>query len=128
MAQFSSLGAFFGGYVAHVYAQQVTDTTVANWCPEWWEHPPAVVGLTLMHRTYEIAIQNGSEAVSRWKIVHADAHMRCLLSPLGTFRYCSQSWGHKSLIPPLPCNWASAPAWVMTASAAIHTPVDHATG
>jgi len=111
--RYSSPGEFVGKYLSHIYAQQVTDTTTALWCPEWWEHPQAVLRLGLLHRTYETAILRGSEALSLWQLVHADPHMRQLFSPTGPFRYCSARHGHKPLITPLPCYWAAAPDWVM---------------
>lgn len=112
--QFPSPGHFAHDYLFRLFERQVTDTTDAVWCPEWWNHPEAVQRVWLLWLTYETAAAAGSEALSRWMLTHAHQHMQQLWSPTGPFRYCSARHGHKPLLGPLPCSWPAAPAELFT--------------
>jgi hypothetical protein len=94
--------AFVEEYLAQLYQRQVTDTTDAVWCPEWWQHTEAVARLDALWRAWEYFRQNTSTGISDWFLDHADRHMKRLLAPNGPFKYCSPRHGHRTLLTPLP--------------------------
>jgi len=101
---YKNVEAFFNNYLRYVYQRQVTDTTDAAWCPEWWEHTEAVIRLDALWRAWEYYRQNPRTGLSEWFVDHADQHMAKLLDPSGPFKYCSARHGHRKLLAPLPLH------------------------
>ncbi|MFF3571192.1 DUF4913 domain-containing protein [Nocardia jiangxiensis] len=99
---YSHVAAFVDQYLRYVYQRQVTDTTDAVWCPEWWRHSEAVARLDALWRAWENLRQDPSRGLSIWFLDHADKHMAKLLDPNGPFKYCSARHGHRQLLAPLP--------------------------
>ncbi|MQY21919.1 DUF4913 domain-containing protein [Nocardia macrotermitis] len=94
--------AFVNQYLRYVYQRQVTDTTDAVWCPEWWKHSEAVIRLDALWRAWENLRRDPGKGLSLWFLDHADKHMAKLLDPNGPFKYCSARHGHRDLLTALP--------------------------
>lgn len=105
---YADVVAFVDQYLRYVYRRQVTDTTDAVWCPEWWRHPEAVIRLEAMWRAWEHYRLDAGKGLSVWFVDHADQHMAKLLDPVGTFKYCSSRHGHRELLSPLPLRTPQA--------------------
>ncbi|MBY8859535.1 DUF4913 domain-containing protein [Nocardia sp. CA2R105] len=99
---YPNVAAFVDQYLRYVYQRQVTDTTDAVWCPEWWKHTEATIRLEALWRAWENLRQDPSRGLSIWFLDHADKHMAKLLDPNGPFKYCSARHGHRQLLAPLP--------------------------
>lgn len=99
---FKNVVAFVDEYLRKVYQRQVTDTTDAVWCPEWWDHTEALIRLDVLWRAWEHFRLNPRTGLSQWFVDHADPHMSKLLDPAGPFKYCSARHGHRKLLSPLP--------------------------
>lgn len=105
---YPNVAAFVEEYLRYIFQRQVTDTTDAVWCPEWWEHTEAVIRLDALWRAWEHYRTNEKTGLSTWFTVHADRHMKKLLDPSGPFKYCNPRHGHRKMLAPLPL--ASPPA------------------
>ncbi|WP_308163162.1 DUF4913 domain-containing protein [Nocardia alni] len=99
---FRNVAAFVDEYLRYIYQRQVTDTTDAVWCPEWWKHTEAVVRLDSLWRAWEHYRLRETTGLSIWFTDHADPHMTKLLDPSGPFKYCNARHGHRQLLAPLP--------------------------
>ncbi len=102
VTHYKNVVEFVDAYLRHVYQRQVSDTTDAVWCPEWWAHHEAVARLDAVWRAWEHFRLNRRTGLSEWFIDHADPHMGKLLDPAGPFKYCSARHGHRKLLAPLP--------------------------
>jgi hypothetical protein len=100
--QHKNVAAFVDDYLRYIYQRQVTDTTDAVWCPEWWEHIEAAIRLDALWRAWEHYRRNPRTGLSEWFVQHADRHMAKLLDPAGPFKYCNARHGHRRLLAPLP--------------------------
>jgi hypothetical protein len=98
---YPSVAEFVEGYLAQIYQRQVTDTTDAVWCPEWWKHTEAVARLDALWRAWEYFRHNPRTGLSLWFLDHADKHMAKLFDPAGPFKYCSVRNGHQGMLSPL---------------------------
>ncbi|MCX4091163.1 DUF4913 domain-containing protein [Nocardia sp. alder85J] len=98
---YPSVAAFVENYLIHIYQRQVTDTTDAVWCPEWWKHTEAVIRLETLWRAWEYFRRNPRTGLSNWFLDHADRHMAKLFDPSGPFKYCGVRNGHQELLSPL---------------------------
>jgi hypothetical protein len=116
---YPNVAAFVEQYLVNVYQRQVTDTTDAVWCPEWWKHTEAVARLEVVWRAWEHFRRNDRTGLSTWFLDHADKHMAKLLDPSGPFKYCSVRHGHREMLAPLPLT--SPPAG-MFAAPSVETP------
>lgn len=99
---YKNVAGFVDDYLRYIYQRQVTDTTDAVWCPEWWEHTEAVIRLDALWRAWEYFRRNTRTGLSEWFVDHCDPHMAKLLDPSGPFKYCSARHGHRKLLAPLP--------------------------
>jgi len=93
---------FVENYLSMVYLRQVTDTSDAAWCPQWWQHTEAVVRLDALWRAWEYGRQDPRQGLSKWFLKHADPQMKQLFNPRGPFKYCTVRAGHQSQVSPLP--------------------------
>lgn len=109
-----ALYGFVSGPLARLYTRQVSDTTVATWCPKWWYHLEAIERCDLLLRLRAAA----TDAVSRsdWWLLHADPHMQALMDPAGCFQYCSPRNGHKGYLAALPSAAPAAPPAALRAA------------
>lgn len=73
-----------------------TDVEVSSktWCPQWWNHPAAIVRLEALHRSFEHLRLDPTTGISAWLRDHADYHMGVLTDPNGPFKGCSTGKGH----------------------------------
>jgi hypothetical protein len=98
--RFASLPEFVD-WLAVRRPRQVTDTTAATWCPEWWRHPEVVERLELLWVLFELARIEGPEAAALWWVT-TDVTMTALHDPAGSLKFCNPRHGHKDLLAPLP--------------------------
>lgn len=84
---FPSLDRFVEDYLAVIYRRDIT-MAGTRWCPEWWKHGEAIARLEAMWRAWELLRLDPGEGGSNWWLMHADPHMRVLLSDLGPFKNC----------------------------------------
>lgn len=101
--QFRSVEAFVNDYLAQIARRRLNRAT-AVWCPNWWEHPEALIRLTALWRAFEILTQDPGLGMSTWWLHHADPHLRALMDPdQGPFAVCDPRDGHSSRpLGPLP--------------------------
>ncbi len=71
------------------------DGRTRTWCPQWWEHPEAVLRLETLWQTWESLRLQGGLGMSAWLRDHADYHLPMLLDPDATFRGCTAERGHR---------------------------------
>ncbi|MFK5691351.1 DUF4913 domain-containing protein [Ornithinimicrobium sp. LYQ92] len=71
-----------------------------TWCPQWWEHPEAIVRLEALWRSWEHLRLDAATGMSIWLRDHADHHMSVLLDEHGPFKGCGVERGHTTR--PLP--------------------------
>ncbi|WP_308166796.1 DUF4913 domain-containing protein [Nocardia albiluteola] len=121
---YKNVAAFVDNYLRYVYQRQVTDTTDAVWCPEWWEHTEAVIRLDALWRAWEHFRRNPRTGLSIWFVDHADPHMAKLLDPAGPFKYCSARHGHRKLLAPLPLRTPPSGMFAETSDTVYHSVVE----
>lgn len=72
----------------------MTHKPLMRWCDQWDHHPEAVVRLTALWQSWEVARANPSPLeMSRWILEHHDRHMEVLTSIEGPFTECGRQ-GH----------------------------------
>lgn len=99
---YSALPAFVADYLAPLYRRPLSKQQ-RPWCPQWWNHPEAVVRLEALWRAWEALRQEPRFGMSTWLLDHADRHMAVLLDPDGPFHGCSATGGHTvGRLEPLP--------------------------
>lgn len=116
---FSSLEEFVTEYLANLIRRRL-NRSVAVWCPEWWQHPEAVVRLSAMWRSFEHLRRDPALGMSTWWLHHVDPHMRMLMDPdYGPFVQCDAREGHSDRPPealpvkPVPEGLLSSPAFTV---------------
>lgn len=87
------------------YRRGVPETgETSTWCPQWWEHPEAVIRLSALWHGFEMSRLEAGDAFSSWLRDHLDHHMSVLLSARGPFEHCTIGDGHNTVraLKPLP--------------------------
>jgi len=101
---YANVAEFVGEKLAPTYRRHVNPGGGITWCPQWWKHAEAIGRLEALWRAWEFLRLEGATGMSVWWRDHADHHMSVLLSADGPFKGCSPDDGHKSKLPPLPCE------------------------
>lgn len=100
-------------WVEHVYAptyiRKITQTQ--RWCPSWWAHPEAIVRLTALWRTWEVARASEDDtAMADWVRAYLDAINPVLLAAdAGPFASCAPD--RHSEQAPMPLTSPPADYW-----------------
>lgn len=75
-----------------------------TWCPQWWDHPEALVRVDALWRAWEAARTAGGEGMSMWWITHFESHWAALTdSARGPFAACKDQT-HEGRLEPLACD------------------------
>ncbi|MCQ9165493.1 DUF4913 domain-containing protein [Arthrobacter sp. STN4] len=101
---YANVAEFVGDKLAPTYRRHINPGGGITWCPQWWKHAEAISRLEALWRAWEFLRLEGATGMSVWWRDHADHHMSVLLSADGPFKGCSPDDGHKSKLPPLPCE------------------------
>lgn len=98
---YPSLPGFVTEWLLQVYRRPIGQGR--TWCPEWWEHPEAIVRLEALWRSWEHLRLDPATGMSVWLRDHADHHMAALLDEQGAFKGCNTERGHTARpLGPLP--------------------------
>ena len=81
------MAGFVEVYLSRIYARE-TSGEGQRWCSEWWKHGEAIACLEALWRSWGVARLDPGDGASNWWLVHADPHMRVLLSEDGPFWFC----------------------------------------
>ncbi len=60
-----------------------------RWCPRWWDHNEAVLVLTALWRSHELARRDADAGIARWLTQFAYPLVRELFDYDGTFANCT---------------------------------------
>lgn len=101
---YANVAEFVSQKLAPTYRRHINPGGGVTWCPQWWKHAEAISRLEALWRAWEFLRLEGATGMSVWWRDHADHHMNVLLSADGPFKSCSPDDGHKSKLPPLPCE------------------------
>lgn len=71
-------------------------------CPNWWEHPEAVIRLGALWRGYEEIRRSDGLSMSSWLRDHLDYHLSTLTAPDGPFARCSRGHNCDGQLTPFP--------------------------
>lgn len=106
---YPSVEAWVTGWLAPMIRRPFTrDMT---WCPQWWQHPEAILRLEALWRAWEHLRQEGTVGMSVFVRDHLDPHLGFLLNrELSPFAKCSRD-GHRGEEPELPVEPAPDGWW-----------------
>jgi hypothetical protein len=103
-------------WVNHIYAPTFIrrTTQLQRWCPSWWAHPEAIVRLTALWRTWEIArVAETGDGIADWLRGYFDPINPVLLGAEGPFGSCTPD-RHTDTpalpVTPAPGDWWDHPA------------------
>ena len=65
------------------------DTQQVRWCASWWAHPEAIIRLTALWQTWEIARLVPGTGMADWLRTNLDSLAPVLHSATGPFASCS---------------------------------------
>lgn len=91
---YPDLPGFVSEWLLQVYRRALDQGR--TWCPQWWEHPEAIVRLEAMWRSWEHLRLDPATGMSIWLRDHADHHMVVLLDEQGPFKGCNPERGHST--------------------------------
>lgn len=101
---YANVAQFVADKLAPSYRRHINPGGGVTWCPQWWKHAEAISRLESLWRAWEFLRLEGATGMSVWWRDHADHHMNVLLSADGPFKGCNPDDGHRSKLPPLPCE------------------------
>lgn len=97
-------------WVEHVYTttyiRKISQTQ--RWCPSWWAHAEAIVRLTALWQTWEVARLDAA-GLAEWLRIHFDAINPVLLAADGPFASCTND--RHSEQAPMPTTAPPAGYW-----------------
>lgn len=105
--QFKSVVEFVDRFIRPMYATTRSGQDRVNWSRKWYTHPEAVTRLNALWRTYErLRSRDEDGFLEEFLRVHADYHMRQIMSEDGVFAQCS---ARDTASVPLPAEPAHSP-------------------
>jgi hypothetical protein len=99
-------------WVEAVYSTTYIRAKAADikWCSRWWSHPEAIVRLTALWQTWEVAqISQDPAAMADWIRTYLDWLNPPLLSAVGPFNECN--WTRHNQPQPMPTEPVPAGWW-----------------
>ncbi|MEP6463018.1 MAG: DUF4913 domain-containing protein [Frankiaceae bacterium] len=104
---FDNVEEFVTGMFAPRFARSIGGPV--KWCPQWWDHPEAVLRLEALWRSWEAHRLDPDRGIAVWLRDFADPQLTALLHDTGTFAACNPD--KHSPRAPLPLAAAPAGYW-----------------
>lgn len=90
--KFKTVPQFVDGFIRPNYPTTQGKQENANWSKQWYRHPEVVARFTTLWCTYErLRAENPNGFLEQFLRVHADYHMKHIMSDTGVFASCSHS-------------------------------------
>lgn len=101
--KFKNVAQFVDGFIRPHYPTSQAKQDQANWSKRWYDHPEVVARLDALWRTYErMRAADPQGFLESFLRVHADYHMRQIMSDTGVFASCSHTDTPSIPLPVLP--------------------------
>ncbi|WP_223840499.1 DUF4913 domain-containing protein [Saccharopolyspora pogona] len=108
---FANVEAWVTQWLAPMIRRPLTGDT--TWCPQWWQHPEAILRLEALWRAWEFLRTDGTVGMSVFVRDHLDPHLNFLmnreLSPLSKCRKGHQGQEDQLPVEPAPDGWWGEP-------------------
>lgn len=109
--QYLSVYEFTDQLLAPLYGATEARIRSVNWSARWWAHPEAVARLDALWRRYEmLRVEEPATYMETFLRVHADYHMRQIMSETGAFADCRREDVPTVALPTTPMPQENSPS------------------